>query len=159
LDRLNWQPPHNELGTCVPVNEIVGQSDIAVIGLLGCVVYSVGMQFRFVVEWTDADLVMDPHGPWTPRGQIHNASFKLGVRYGDGTVFTNVDGHTPFPLGLPTGLRQDLTWWIPALPPEGDLELFCEWTEARIEKSRRVVDSAALRRTSEAPPIGWARPV
>jgi len=158
VDRLTYLPPGNELGVCVPVNSIVGRSSIASVGLIGIVAYSAGLSLRFAVEWVDPDLVQKAAEPWLPFGRRGRQFLKLGARFADGQVFTNVDGNIARTLGLPTGLREDLIWWVPRIPTQGGIELFCEWPIANIATSKLELDGADVRRAAATPPIQWTAP-
>ncbi len=86
---------------------------------------------------------------------------RVGVRFADGRVATNIGGHDR-PLAGPTisSLRGGGTgrpgeshfhqgYWVSPLPPPGPVELVCEWPAAGIPVTRREVDSRALREAAE----------
>lgn len=155
----SFRPPADELGVCVPINRLLGQSAIAAVGLLRIVVYASGLDFRFAAAWNDPDLVTDSNEFGIRLRRPDDHSLKLGLRLKDGTAITNVDGPKPFHLGPPTGLRQDLTWWIPSIAPDGDMEVFCQWPLAGLDMSSIVIPGDPIQEAAAQPPERWTRPV
>lgn len=155
---MNYASPSVELGVCLPINEIIGRSSKAAIGLLGLVAYPAGLKFRFAAAWNDPDLVEEANRPWMAFHGDPEQVLKLGLRYADGSVFTNLDRHFSQTVGLPSGLRQDITWWVPAIPPDGAVEVFCEWLVAGIGTSRLELEGEPIRQASAIPSVRWALP-
>ena len=157
-----WRcPPLDEPGRAEPVRLVLGQSDRAVVAVMGLVIYSTGMVLR------TAGLLREPFrgrqpivaSPHTPDS---DSLLKLGVEWPDGARATNLDRDLPYaerpggpvvhPLpGAPSPHNRGdgriaHDWWIWPLPGPGFLTLYCEWSDAGIAVSQSRLDVTPLLR-------------
>jgi len=156
-----WSPPLDELGRAEPVRLVLGQSDRAVVAVMGLVLYSTGMVLR------TAGLLREPFrgrqplvaSPYTPDS---GSLLKLGVEWPDGARATNLDRDLPYaerpggPVfhtlpGAPSPHNRGdgriaHDWWMWPLPGPGFVTLYCEWSDAGIAMSQSRLDMTPLLR-------------
>lgn len=150
--------PAEEVGQLLPVRRLFASSPAAVIVLTDLIAYTTG--FRFTIRCRT--------GPRVPRrgantmyvqGGDHDHVLRIGLRWSDGTKLTSVDeqcGISTSGAGLwpienaPSGQL----WWTWPLPPEGPLQVVCEWPVAGIPVTGIELDGSAIRAAGlrSAPP-------
>ncbi len=101
------------------------------------------------------------------RAELPDEFLRLGVRFADGTTWTNVGhGHRPYdeePTGPVVvgrgggggGDRWHMRYWMWPLPPPGDLTVYAAWPMFGIDETSVVLDATALREDAERAQIVW----
>lgn len=154
-------PPPNFVGVAVPLNLILGRSVSAAILAPIATVYLSGWEIEISVRspGTDSALtriqtLLDRQSPDRSLSPI------IGVEYSDGRRADNLEALSNAVWEkaqafdrltmLPTGgggdrFSLDASAWIPAIPPDGKLTLFCEWSEQGIPHTRTELDASVIR--------------
>jgi hypothetical protein len=181
-----WGPPawdrpsEGTLPAIVPIEEIVGQTDEAVMEVESLAVYPTGFVINLAML---ANPHIDPHGRGGhgsmlmfgrgPDSGIDPTERwpRLGVRFADGRsagseagVIMNVDkdenGFPTHPVlrmtgggGGSRGFRYGV--WVHPLPPDGPMEIFVAASATGSEEHRVVVDGAAVRAAAERAKVIW----
>jgi hypothetical protein len=176
------QPPESELGVAVPLREVLASDEGVVIGLIDCVAYSTGFEFRIAVrskrDLDSAEMGFGPPPPYGPDRSDRELTF--GIRFADGSAALtggrpgpelmaqwrmHAEGREPSPSDGPLlmprgggggGKRYDFTYWVWPLPPEGKLTFLCEWRARGLGPTSHEVDAAAIRRAGASSKSVWS---
>ena len=152
-----WGPPEAEFPGIVPVDtlqfERSGQAAIAITGMSA---YTAGFEI-FVTHLirpgalgTAEDRMPDPSPAGVPAAL---RSFHLGLQLSDGSkVISGRLYFGPLPDSEPArpilrpigGDNQFSRWWAWPLPPDGPLEVVCEWPMFGIAETRVGIDAQLI---------------
>jgi hypothetical protein len=147
------------VGGSVALDLLLARSDDAAVALTGLIAYPNGFAFTIAAVLREEDR----------RGRVHHHGFhpgetgeppaeflRLGLRFADGRVATNLAGHpwsddvTPDrPLLMPDsggggGRRFDMGHWVWPLPPAGPLTFFVAWPGYHIDETSAEIDATVL---------------
>ncbi len=176
------QPSESELGVAVPLREVLASDEGVVIGLIDCVAYSTGFEFRISVrskrDLDSHEMGFGPPPPYGPDRSDRELTF--GIQFADGSAALtggrpgpefmaqwkmHAEGREPSPSDGPLlmprgggggGKRYDLTYWVWPLPPEGKLTFLCEWRARGLGPTSHEVDAAAIRRAGASSKSIWS---
>jgi hypothetical protein len=154
----------------VPVEKVLARSPDAVVAVVGSLAYPMGFEFSVGAVLR----IGRQHRPMVGLGVHHwpgqdsdeplpDEFLRVGVRFSDGRVATNVDRRAFGPSeSAPTGpmlmpggggggtRRYDMTYWVWPLPPPGPLTFVCEWPafaipESHVDIEAQLILDAAVR--------------
>ena len=162
-------PPPNRVPVAWPFTSVVGRSDDAAVAVVGGQVYPTGLSFRLtavlrraaVSEWPGMSgrPARRPHGGGGPQELL-----RFGVQFADGRSTETLPGGAPdydadFDPGRPrlinlSGGGDDRRWdqemFLAPLPPDGPLDLVCQWLQFGIGESHSTADVTGLAATAAA---------
>ncbi|KHD75281.1 hypothetical protein MB27_23755 [Actinoplanes utahensis] len=148
------------IGGAVAGSFLLARSETAAVGLSGLVAYPNGFEFTVVAVLRDEDRagrVFDHvfnrfrgDEPLTPQ------FLRLGIRFADGGVVTNLSGTPPWDRGADApmligqsggggGRRYDMQHWVHPLPPPGPVTFVIEWPAYGITETRATLDGTLIR--------------
>jgi len=165
--RRKYMPPENILPAAWPFTLTLASSDQAGVGIVGGQVYPNGLAFevRVLLRLEDAGNLQTARlfsfGHQIPgmKEMRPTEILRLGFRFADGRTVTNLDeplvpnvfverdNRSPriTPVG---GSGSGRTWhsqvYLAPLPPDGPLEIACEWHSFGIPETRATVDVTGL---------------
>jgi hypothetical protein len=178
--------PENVVPVAWPFTAVVGRNDAAAVIVVGGEVFGAGIAFRLIAVVRRAgSAALDPVSFWPRHGLPHSPAqgvLRFGVRYADGRTADNLQDMAQGPFGpdldaaaprlRPMSGHGDPHRWVQdlflrPLPPDGPLDLFCEWPALGIAESRATIDlsgiASAAARTVELWPLEpepvWEPPV
>lgn len=164
-------PPEDELGTAVPLGQIVSRSDRGVIAISHALVYSSGLSFDLLAQVgglrpDQSSLLFHEqhHGAVNPE-ELSDGFLRFGVELPDGARVSNLglrrrwanpaEGEPDSPIlsqaggggGTTSAGRSSLrqSYWLWPLPQDGTLRLFCEWPIAAIGLTSVDIEARSLR--------------
>jgi hypothetical protein len=166
---LPWDgPPENELGVGVPIQPVLAETAEAVVAVTDVAAYSTGVSFDVVVHGP-------PRGRGRERARASAGRFRFGVRCADGRKATDEDAAPEPGAEVPAivlgheGGGGEGSWharfWLWPLPPDGPVELVCQWPDRGVDLRSVAIDGESLRTAAArnrplwrpaAPTGGWA---
>jgi hypothetical protein len=174
-------PEGRWLGGVVPVEEIIGASEQAAIGVRRIVAYPDGFQLD-VVAWVrkperrrrrrflmSHGIMLQDHGYGyrDEDGTVAKDLVRFGVQFPDGGKVTNLDRGPGWPDatepmhgmsgrgGSSSDSEAEQDFWIWPVPESGDIELVCEWPGYGIGDSRLTISGDELRAAAGRARLVW----
>lgn len=174
-------PPRGVLGGYASTRAVIFHTDRAVLVASRFDAYLTGVEFTLELQLRESAIDYRDF-PWElhlqrndPRTELPAEFLRLGVRFSDGSSWSNFDAHsTPgwAAYGSPTA-RPDgpilvgrggggdeggwrMNQWLWPLPPEGPLTFFAEWPAFDVPETAVVVDASELRRAAERSELLWS---
>jgi hypothetical protein len=158
-----WEKPDAVVGAGVPGEVVLAHTADAAVAVTGLLAYPSGFEFVCSAVLRQEDhlgRILDlgfGRGPGRGDGEPLPEFLRLGVRFADGSVVTNLDWR-PFlepdsdpgmPVLVPDGgggdgQRYDMRYWIWPLPPLGPVTFVCEWPVYGIVESRGTLDALPI---------------
>jgi hypothetical protein len=162
--RQGWQGrPAGEVPGVVPVEAVIAATERVAVAVSALFVYADGLSFDLVaMSSLDAaegappvDPMLHSHHHEPVSGPIPDAMLRVGVALSDGRKATNVAPARLPPTGddvlvlSPGGgggssERYEQTYWLWPLPPDGAVQIVCEWPAHGIPVTTLDVDGAAV---------------
>jgi hypothetical protein len=161
MRRLWAGPPRNVIPVSWPFAALVGRSDQAAVSVSGGQVYPNGIGFRLIAVTRQARGIAPSSAMGLGSRFPHDDPSELlrfGVRYADGRTAVNDSPHVSFmddsvdedqprllqPGGGGNETRFEQDMFLCPLPPDGPLELVCEWPTFNITESHTSVDVSGI---------------
>jgi hypothetical protein len=156
--------PRGVLPCSIPLNEIIARNDKVVIAVSGAVAYGSGFELSVVV-FLGRDPSLRLSDPFNNRpedshggGDLAPEMLRFGLEYGDGRKSANTNARPQYDdgeadPGHPTlvarggrggGRQWQQDFWCWPLPPEGPLQLVCEWPSMEIPLTRREIEARLI---------------
>ncbi len=168
------------LGGVVPVEELIGSSDRAAIGVRCLVAYRDGFSLSLVAwlrrrppralrQLGGGHIQLNPHrfGIREADGSVNPGFVRFGIQFPDGGRATNFDSLQRRRYaseqahgmeargGSGSGTEADQDYWVWPVPRGGDLVLVCEWPAYGIAESRLTVGGDQLRAAAARARLIW----
>ena len=136
--------------TPIPVSFVMGQNEVAVVGVTGFIAYRTGFAFTLMMVFAD------PQNRLTPLRSMHDVKmaqvrgevsppsddqFHIVLAFSDGSSVESsgslvLEGQAEAALtlldGSGGGTVSRLRWYVEPLPPPGPISFSCEWPMANI---------------------------
>jgi hypothetical protein len=161
-------PPDDTRPGVVALELTVARSDRAAVLVESASAYPTGVELALEIRWRDADFDVFHSGIrwYTEGGELPDELVRFGVQLPDGSKATTLGTGASAPVAVaadaqaalaqPTGPRlvqrggagSSRGWsqalWLWPLPPEGQIELVCEWPALGIALTRTPLETAPI---------------
>jgi hypothetical protein len=165
-----FEPPHNVLGTAVPLQLVIAQTDAVPVAVDRATAYPSGVDLTVTVRRRTKARRVREHFPFGSHfdldDDLRDDVLRFGVQFADGRKATSLEA---FPSGDEDPAGPVLTshgargggslyesgFWLYPLPPPGALAFVCEWPSEGISLSRVEIDASLIREAAEKAKELW----
>lgn len=157
--RPAWARPETSLPGIVPDNFMLARTGELAIAVGDLLAYPNGFEFAVTVFLREPLRGRHAFGPdgFLGRfggGPVPDDFLRLGLRFADGTVVTNLDAGPPesgergprlVPEGGSGGMRRhEQRFWVWPLPPPGSIDVVCQWPARGVPETSLTLDAGPV---------------